>query len=187
MLKNNKKKEGFILPLFPKDNRKDLICDLSFKNTKKGAGFTLIELMVVVLVVSIGMVGVMNLIMRIFLYTRLNQAKLTASFLAQEGIEIVRNIRDTNWIEGADWDDNLDGGYHGADYQTTELSDPRCNPNVPLKFDGNFYSCVGAENTKFKRGITIQKGTDEITVQVSVTWEDYEVKAIEKIYNWRQP
>lgn len=152
-------------------------------------GFTIIELLIVILVVSIGLIGVMNLITRIFFYTRLNQSNLIASFLAQEGIEIVRNIRDTNWVEGAPWDADLSSGDYGLDYQTTRLPDPNpdCDLNSPLKFDGSFYNCSSGDTAQFKRKVTITKSIDEILIKVSVTWDDHEVRAIEKIYNWYQP
>ncbi len=161
-------------------------------NKKKNTGFTLVELMTVVLVVSIGIVGVVNLISQILLYTRLNQSKLIASYLAQEGIEIVRNIRDTNWLEQTSWDDGIPASPpdYALDYLTQSLPDTRCNLENPLKIDDNgFYSCEGNTLTKFKRKINIQKTGDTISVLVTVSFEEmgknYEVRALEKLYNWK--
>lgn len=70
-------------------------------------GFTLIEVMVAVAVLSIGFVGAANLIS----YNISNSAKAInktiATNLAQEGLELVRNIRDTNWLSGIGWDADL--------------------------------------------------------------------------------
>lgn len=189
--KNTKKGTGFTLHHFPRSKRRDLGRGLSSKKTKNGAGFTLIELMVVITVVSIGVIGVMNLLMQIFVYTRLNQSKLTASFLAQEGVEIVRNIRDTNWVEvAAGWDEDIfccvvPPCDCEADYNDQALS---LNQQRYLKINGGFYNYDSGDQSRFKREITVDQEADgSIGVQVSVTWDDYEVKVMEQIYNWYQP
>jgi len=150
-------------------------------------GFTLIELMVVVVVLSIGMIGVMNSIWQVFIYAKLLSSKLTAAYLAQEGIEIVRNIRDTNWVEGAVWDEGLElTGDFEADYDDPGLS---FYGNGYLRIDGGFYNYNLGEETKFKRKINIQKDTDEISVLVEVIWQEggkeYQIEVFEKLYKWR--
>lgn len=84
--------------------------------TKSSHGFTLVEVMVAVAVLSIGLMGAANLIT----YNISNSAKAInktiATNLAQEGIELARNIRDTNFLRvsnrdpGASWDDDLARG-----------------------------------------------------------------------------
>lgn len=80
------------------------------------SGFTLVEVMVAVAVLSVGLIGAANLIT----YNISNSAKAInktiAMNLAQEGIELVRNIRDTNWLQGKfdnsganSWDWGIDG------------------------------------------------------------------------------
>lgn len=77
------------------------------KKKFRNSGFTLVEVMVAVAVLSIGLIGAANLIT----YNISNSAKAInktiATNLAQEGIELVRNIRDTNWLSGSSWDNNL--------------------------------------------------------------------------------
>lgn len=149
-------------------------------------GFTLIELMVVATVLSIGIIGAMNSIRQVFIYARLLSSRLTAAYLAQEGIEIVRNIRDTNWVESSSWDDGITTGDFEADYNDPGLS---FYGNRYLRVDGGFYNYGLGEETKFKRKINIQKDTDEISVSVIVMWQErgkgYEVEVFEKLYKWR--
>lgn len=153
-----------------------------WNKNKNYRGFTLVELMVVVLVLSIGLVGAMNLIARTFIQARLVSSKLAAAYLAQEGMEIVRNIRDTNWIQGNVWDSGIGDGNQQADYNDQALT---AYQNSFLKFDNSFYTYDSGADTKFKRRINIQKSADEISVTVTITWDNYEVQAFEKIYKWR--
>lgn len=157
----------------------------------KRKGFTLIELIIVIFVLAIGVLGVYSVYSQIISYTTISLSRLTASYLAQEGIEIVRNIRDTNWLEGASnpWD-----GLTGctpptgcqADYSDLALSS---YIDVPLNIEtstGFFGYGVGTP-TKFKRGITITPG-DTLEVSVTISWQEkgkpYDITAQENLYNW---
>ncbi len=155
---------------------------------RKGVGFTLIELMVVVFVVSIGVIGAMSLISQSFFQARLNSSKLIAAYLVQEGVEIVRNIRDTNWIEGEIWDNGIPEGSWEADYKTQNLVQSYAGNFLKIDVEG-FYSYLPGTLTKFKRKIEIQKDTDQISVLLTVTWQergrDYKIQAFEKLYKWR--
>jgi prepilin-type N-terminal cleavage/methylation domain-containing protein len=68
------------------------------KNFKNNHGFTLIELIISVFILSIAIVGIFGAFSIMIILTSDAADRLTATYLAQEGIEIVRNIRDTNWL-----------------------------------------------------------------------------------------
>jgi len=110
--------------------------------------------------------------------------RLTAAYLAQEGMEIVRNIRDTNWLNMSDdpeatWYDGLSECESGcqADYETTGAATSPLVPYVDidhLKIDdtGDFYNRTSGTDTKFKRKITITFATEYIMkVSVQVFWD----------------
>ena len=61
-------------------------------------GFTLIELVISIFLLCFVIIGVYNAFSIIVILTSDTSDRLTATYLAQEGIEIVRNIRDTNWL-----------------------------------------------------------------------------------------
>ena len=157
---------------------------LSKKSKKRG--FTLIELMMVIFIVSIGIAGVLNLIAKIFLHSRFASSKLTAIYLVQEGVEIVRNIRDTNWVEGESWDQGITSGDFEADWDDQSLSPYQ---GRYLRANGNFYNYDSGQLTKFQRKITIGKEVDKISVSVKVNWveagENYQAEAYGELYNWR--
>ena len=61
------------------------------------AGFTLIETLFAVLIFSSALIALMTIAGRGISATSDAEQSTTASYLAQEGIEVVRNIRDTNY------------------------------------------------------------------------------------------
>jgi hypothetical protein len=119
--------------------------------------------------------------------------------MAQEGIEIIRNIRDTNFITAQGWSSGLlscETGCQG-DYKTgtatqtpaNQLSPYNTNTFLRLNTDG-FYGYDAGTNTKFKRKITINFiSADTLKVDVTVFWDysgkSFSFNANEYIYNWR--
>ena len=64
-------------------------------------GFTLVETLVALVLVTIAMGPVFILATSSLNVAARIEHNLVASSLAQEGVEVVRNIRDTNWLNGA--------------------------------------------------------------------------------------
>ena len=69
-----------------------------FKSLRKENGFTLVELVITIFVLSIGVIGIFSAFSIITILTSDSVNQLIATYLAQEGLEVVRNIRDTNWL-----------------------------------------------------------------------------------------
>ncbi|MDD5145536.1 MAG: prepilin-type N-terminal cleavage/methylation domain-containing protein [Candidatus Pacebacteria bacterium] len=180
------------------------------KKLKSKRGFSLLEVIISVFIVAVGIVGITNIIPQIITTTKINTSRLTAAYLAQEGIEIVRAVRDGNFLEKINntnplntWDEGLTNCSAGceADYACANVSDPdplsqpqcfRPYSENYLNIDGNFYSYSSGIPTKFARKITItQEGTGDILkVLVDVFWQekgvDKRFSAEEKIYKWIQ-
>ncbi|MDD3262809.1 MAG: prepilin-type N-terminal cleavage/methylation domain-containing protein [Candidatus Absconditabacteria bacterium] len=76
-------------------------------------GFTLIEVMIVLLVFSIGVLAVLRLILHNMETMSQLEAKSTATLLAKEGIELVYNTRDSNRIASLPWDCIINPNYNG--------------------------------------------------------------------------
>lgn len=75
----------------------------------KKEGFTLPEVLVSVSVLVVVIFAVTNLVVSIIRTNSENIHTLTAYGLAQEGLEAVRNIRDSNWLLGARYNGKLGG------------------------------------------------------------------------------
>lgn len=153
---------------------------------KSSEGFTIIELVLSIFILSIAVVGIFNAFSIMTTLTSDSADRLTATYLAQEGMEIVRNIRDTNWL-------NMDFCYANpfspscrtaptwtyglttigacsantgceADYTSMTGMLPSFGDYLCINSANGFYyynsPCVAPYITKFKRKITITPVTD---------------------------
>ena len=113
-----------------------------FKINNKG--FSILEASVVMGVVRIGLLGIFSLVLQNIQVQKVNKNMLVASMLAQEGLELVRNIRDDNWIASpvVDWDLDIAGWVNNdfaVDYtmSMTEVDD--------INVAGNIVEATGAK------------------------------------------
>ena len=70
---------------------------------RKTSGFSLTEVMIGIMILTVAIVSASNLLVSLVKTNRLNVQTLQAYYLAQEGLEAVRNIRDTNWLHNLDF------------------------------------------------------------------------------------
>jgi len=159
------------------------------------------EAIAAIFVITAGLVGVLSLVSQTIASSTFSKDKLIAAYLAQEGIEIVRNIRDTNWIQNApSWNTGLvppsidcSSGCQ-ADYTDQTLSGFTGNP---LNIDNvtGYYGYGVGNATKFTRRITISEPATLpcpvgicLNVKVEVFWQEkgvqHKVEAQENLYNW---
>jgi prepilin-type N-terminal cleavage/methylation domain-containing protein len=154
-------------------------------------GFTLLELMISIFIISVGVLAIFSVITKYSQQTGSIRESLVASYLGQEGVEIVKNIRDTNWVNGRDWNYGLTSCSSGceADYASTSLASSSSR-YLYLDNDTGFYQYTpgsgGGAVTPYQRKITVTNpGTDEIDIQVDVTWKTYTITVKENLYNWK--
>jgi prepilin-type N-terminal cleavage/methylation domain-containing protein len=183
---------------------------LKFNNKKKYSrktqnlqnGFSIIEVMAAISIISVGMIGVLSLVTQNIQVASANQKELLSAQLAREGLELVRNRRDQNWITvGNNWktgassmppSDIVQDLVYTIDYINgiTNISDIN-DVNAVLKINSNgFYEHGAGTVTPFSRIITItQNENDFIEVECTVQWQErggvksYVASTI--LYNWR--
>ncbi len=172
-------------------------------NHSKRKGFTLIEMLISLLIVAIGVLGVYAAVAKYSRNTQQEKDSLVAAYLCEEGIEIVKNIRDTNWVSGAtSWKLGLVSS-QGMD----------CTAGCEADFSGALSAWttgtylyldnssggtglyryisspdVGDVKTSYQRKIVIAEiGDDELDITVTVYWDNQtkSLVAKENIYNWR--
>ena len=156
-------------------------------------GFTMMEVLAAIFVITTGILGVFSLVQQVISFTTISSSRLVATYLTQEGLEIVRNIRDTNWLQDRSatttWDDGLPLGDWEADYTTVTFSDTYDGDF--LKINGGFYNYSSGINTKYKRKITIARGSriEILNISVEVSWEErgrtHKVTTTGELYNWQ--
>ncbi|MDP2638864.1 MAG: prepilin-type N-terminal cleavage/methylation domain-containing protein [Candidatus Azambacteria bacterium] len=157
-------------------------------------GFTLVETMVAVGVVMIGFTAVLSLSSTSLFHISSIQDRLIATNLAAEGIEVIRNIRDTNWLQNQSWDLNLSDKNYQAAYNSVPplLSyGDIAYRDVFLSIDSNgFYNYGSGAPTKYKRNISITHITSyEIRVVSTVNWKirniDYSASVEDHLFDWK--
>jgi len=167
----------------------------TINNKNRKNGFTMIEMIAALFVVSVGIMGVFSLVSQTISYVSIISSRLTAIYLSQEGMEIIRNIRDSNFLkinkgEEINWDDSLsfDDEYYNFDYRSQTIPDiTNCSGNSHLEISGGFYKC--SSSGQFERKAQITKiGDDKINVVIEVSWQErgrsHQVVVRESLYQW---
>lgn len=127
-------------------------------HTKYHTGFTLIETLVAIFIFSSALVALAGIAARGV--SSVNRAKevVVAEFLAQEGLEVVRTIRDTTTLTGgADWDEGFASVAGGVNCEDS-VCDIRYDNGLelvpcpgttcqPLRIENGMYSADGTATT----------------------------------------
>lgn len=157
------------------------------KNNKNG--FTLIETIVAVGIITVGLVSALTLITNSLFYVSSIGDRLIAANLTAEGLEVARNIRDNNWLADLSWNNGLSNGDYQASYNSTTLSSYGGNP---LLFDSaiGLYNYSSGASTPYVRKISISNPSNyEIRVISTVTWQrrgmTYSTSAESHLFNWK--
>jgi Tfp pilus assembly protein PilV len=171
---------------------------------KNKSGQILIETMVALGMVVIGVLGLLSLLSSSIGINKVVSDQYVASYLASEGIEIVKNIIDNNVVENQPFNNGLlncqpPAGCR-AQYDDYELSQD--NPNEPIKFYSSdnssdlyryAYQYSTGDDTSFVRVITVSEGTieDELVVHSIVNWTtrggaQSSIDLEDHFYNWRR-
>ena len=136
-------------------------------------GFTLLETIISIFIVTMGVGAVFALVNQTIGGTQIISSKLTATYLAQEGIESIREIRDSNFLKihkgvgGVNWDANI----VSSDWQPVVFID-------------------GTPNNFQRRTIITPDGINILNVSVEVSWQErggpHKVIVQENLYKWLQ-
>ena len=170
----------------------------------KVSGYTLVETLVAVSIFSVSILGLLVTLSQGVADTSYAKRKIAAAYLAQEGIEYMRNLRDTYMIYDSDpttgWTsffnklvleehcDQSDGCYIAADSGTLDYTIPSLQAMKEigpiscsglcdtLTYDPNTgaYGYSGSEDSGFRRTINAYRVTDN------------EIKIISTV-SWTQP
>ena len=132
------------------------------------------------------MLGVLSLIIQNIQSQSVNKGALIAYQLAQEGIEMVRYTRDSNWAAGRAWNTNLPAGTNYImDYTDSAPRVISCSGQSGLKKNNSGYyynpGCSGDSNpdSGFTRIITLAPNPEDpsnpstMLVHSMVTWNDH--------------
>lgn len=138
-------------------------------------GFTLVEVLVALTLLSVGLVpAFIQASNALTLSTTIRNALIAAN-VAQEGIEVVRSMRDDNWFAGRAFNAGLDACTGGCRVEWSSDVPQDIGKNIPLKFDAatGMYQYGSGVDSPFQRKITItQVSPVELSVLSEVTWRE---------------
>ena len=166
-------------------------------------GFTLVETLVAVLLLTLSISGPLWMAQQSFVAARISQSQTVARFLAQEGVELVRGVRDTNILKSEEWlfgltECRTEFGceiHHintGTQVVRVCSEDDGCNPLKFNESEGTYSYLSGSNYTvsSFVREVTITDITPDkdVEVFVKVSWNDRgiirSVTTQEYLFNW---
>lgn len=167
-------------------------------------GFTLLETIVALTLVVSAIVGPFALASRGVFAAKFSRSKLVALNLAQEGIEIVRAMRENNILAGAaDWRGLTgpcasgctrlqDGSYQPDVYTAANGSTPPVSSGSALLFEesAGLYSQAAGSPTPFTRVVDISTPAPaQMRIVSTVTWTESNIprqaRLEEVLYDWQ--
>ncbi|MFA6183795.1 MAG: hypothetical protein WC682_01695 [Parcubacteria group bacterium] len=148
-------------------------------------GFSIGEVMLSVFILGVAMVTILSLYSNSLRYLFDERDSVIASMLAQEGVELARNIRDNNWADRSSVTDVTPMAFDNfgsspsnncnVDINSTSISCGVADKKLYIN-GSNFYVHSGGTLTKFSRRMTLDfNNTDasdssSVTVTSLVTW-----------------
>jgi hypothetical protein len=162
-------------------------------------GQSIIEAMVGLSILVTGLLGIFVLLSRSFYLSRFTGDQITGTYLAEEGVELTKNLIDHDVYAGiaassSQWENCCAPGTYRIDYTGTQLTpylSPQGSPQY-LKFDSvsHRYGYAGSVTTPYNRWVIIATpSANEIAVNVIVQWNigsfaPQSVNLEDHFYNW---
>lgn len=145
------------------------------KGNKKSPAFTLVEIIVILFIISVGLIGVLSLVIQNMQSQIINKNNIIAYQLAQEGLELVRKTRDTNWANANPWRQGLADGTYYMDYLDA-IPQFLGNDTESILYkdaSGNYLHEGTSGQTRFSRNIVLTTRDDgSIRAVANVIWSD---------------
>jgi hypothetical protein len=166
----------------------------------KQSGQAMIESMVAISVLAVAFLSIYGLLSQSLGLYRVTTNRYAATYLAAEGIELAKNLIDTEAIRDSKWP--VMNGDFEMDYTTLDFSSaPQYNGNhLCYSAESGYFrdnlgmeACNGAVKSPFVREITIKNdddNPDQITIHSIVRWTDraggsFDVDLEDHFFNWR--
>lgn len=159
----------------------------------KKSGFTLIEIIVVLFIITMALLGILSLITQSIRAQDYNKKVIIANQLSQEGIELIRRVRDNNWKNSNPFNLNLATNLNEEKTYIMDFKDSipseTSDYSLQINDDGFFVHESLFENSGFSRMIEVELINEDILrIQSTVYWksfggdQEYTTEAL--LYDW---
>ena len=149
----------------------------------------MIEAIIALSITLIGFTGVIGILTRSLALNKDISQKFIATYLAAEGIEVVKGLIDYNNANYLSWNRGITAGNYEVSHNSTALVS---DTGSFLKFTSStgIYSYTAGTDTPFKRTITIESPhIGEISVVSLVSWSERgaykQVDLEDHFFDWR--
>lgn len=175
---------------------------MTYLHTQTGSarGFTLVETLVAITILMIAIVGPFYSIQQAITASYVSRDQLIASSLAQEGVEYIYFVRNSNYLSSRAWDAGLGDcrNSQGCTVDPTQNTIAQCSNGAwpsggcaPLRLSSTgLYTQTGSyPATRFTRKVEVQTvSATQMKVTVTVLWTtnraNYTIVITEDLYNW---
>lgn len=168
-------------------------------------GQSVLEAMIALSILTVGFLGITELLVQSLSISRETASETTATYLAAEGIEVTKNLIDHDVYEnlaglGGGWDACFlltpgNSENYQLDYLTTTCPPALYDNTKPLMFDPatGMYSYSGPDKTPYFREVRVSmpagSNGNELVVDSIVTWSvnslsNQSVQLEDTFYNW---
>ena len=166
-------------------------------------GFTLIETLFAILIFSAALISLLTISAKGIAATNEAKNESTAFYLSQEGLEVARNVRDSNFVVGTstspvDWMSGIVGGSAGCEtvsgcyvsygvntppvLEQNSGSGPTSTAEVHLTGSGQYGN--GGADTGFSRVITVKQASSTQNLQMIASGGDGEEYEVTSKVSW---
>ncbi|MFZ2834957.1 MAG: hypothetical protein WA019_01170 [Candidatus Moraniibacteriota bacterium] len=139
---------------------------------QKKSGFIMIEAAFAIFIIGVALIVFINILALMYRAEFSKRDYVIAANLAQEGVELVRNVRDNNWKaprKAFDLPFPAAGNYC-RDYLGGSDGTALCTRKLNVTATGFYSYAAGGTATKFSRRIQIAVAGDDRTITSTVTW-----------------
>lgn len=149
---------------------------MKYKKYSACKGFSLLEVMTAIFLITAGLLAAVTLLVSGLKDSMDSRNQITAGLLAQEGVELARNIRDNNWANGRssfnDLPNNKDDCPIDMNSNSVQPGDCNSSADLNLYYNNGFYvkNPPGGTGTKFKRKLEFSTSGNQLTVTSMVVW-----------------
>jgi len=165
-------------------------------------GFTLVEALVAIAILLFAIVAPMTMASLGLHSAQFAKDQIIASYLAQEGVEYIRNARDTNVLGGASWlttilstcngtDGCIVDGFKSPTLDGLTACSGACGPLL-FNTSSSEYQYTSGDISPYTRSVRVtedEDNPDEASVAVTVSWSGgtllRSVVATTTLFNWQ--
>lgn len=157
-------------------------------NATRQRGFTLLESLVAIAVFTVGVSTAVFVITQAISVGSRTRDRVIATHLAQEGIEVIRNVRDRNWLAGRSWTQGIDDLTNACLQWDSDYDTISCATGAYVMYDSSsMYYVQTSVPGPFSRSVTTTLvSPEQLKVVSTVTCGgNCSVSLEEYLYDWK--